>query len=90
MPNKINAIYGATLREKYNMLLSIIAIYVVYFDQQMHVCACVHMVKKYEKHSKIMKKVPFPSYVREAHVRCMKKNEEKSIKSTLKHLKYQK
>ena len=30
--------------------------YVVYFDQQMHACACVGMVENYEKHSKIIEK----------------------------------
>ena len=28
---------------------------VVYFDQQVHACACVHMVENNEKHLKIMK-----------------------------------
>ena len=39
----------------------------MYFNQQMHNCACVHMVEIDWKHWKIMKKVPFPSYTREAH-----------------------
>ena len=41
-------------------------IHVVYFD------ACVCMVENDEKHSKIIEKVPFPSWIREAHVRLMK------------------
>ena len=45
---------------------------VVYFDQQMHACACISMVENNEKHSKMMKKLPFPSCAREAHVRRMK------------------
>ena len=49
---------------------------VVYFDKQTHVCACVRMVVKNEKHWKMMKKVPFPSCAREAHVRRMKKNDD--------------
>ena len=54
---------------------------VVYFDQGMHVCACVHMVENDEKHWKMMKEVPFPSWAQEANVRLMKKNEEKSLMS---------
>ena len=42
---------------------------VVYFDQQMHACACIGMVENNENHSKMMKKVPFPSCAREAHKR---------------------
>ena len=45
---------------------------VVYFDQQVHACAFVRMVENDRKHSKMMIKVPFPSCVREAHVRLMK------------------
>ena len=52
---------------------------VVYFDQQTHAWACIGMVEIDEKHSKIMKKVPFSSCVLEAHVRLMKENEEKSL-----------
>ena len=37
------------------------------------------MVKNDEKHWKMMKKVTFPSCAQEAHVRRMKKNEEKSL-----------
>ena len=40
---------------------------VVYFNQQMHACACVYMVEK--KHSKIIKVILFSSCVQEAHVR---------------------
>ena len=53
--------------------------FVVYFDQQMHACACVRMIKNDEKHCRMMKKVPFPSCPQEAHVRRMKKNGEKSL-----------
>ena len=49
----------------------------MYFDQQMHACAC--MVENDKKHWKMMKKVPFPSCAREAHVRLVKKNKEKSL-----------
>ena len=52
---------------------------VVYFDQWTHAWACVCMFENNEKHLKIMKKVPFPSCVLEAHVRLVKKNEEKSL-----------
>ena len=38
------------------------------------------MVENDQKHWKMMKKVPFPSCVREAHVRLMKKNKEKGRK----------
>ena len=51
----------------------------VYFDQRMHACTCVRMVKNDQKYWKMKKKVPFPSCVREAHVRRMEKNEEKSL-----------
>ena len=37
------------------------------------------MVGNDEKHLKVMKKVPFASCVQKAHVRLMKKNEEKSL-----------
>ena len=50
----------------------------MYFDQQTHACACVRMVENDKKHSKMMKKVLFLLFAREAHVRRMKKNEEKS------------
>ena len=43
----------------------------IYFDQQTHACTCVHMVENDEKISKIMKKVPYPSCVPEAHVRLI-------------------
>ena len=49
---------------------------VVYFNQQMHACACIQMVKNDNKHSKKMNKVPFSTCAREAHERGMKKNEE--------------
>ena len=51
---------------------------VVYFNQQ------THMVENDRKHKKMMKKVSFPSCVREAHVRRMKKNEH------IKHMTYDK
>ena len=41
--------------------------------------ACIRMVKNDEKHWKMMKKVPFPLCAWEAHVRPMKKNEEKNL-----------
>ena len=53
-------------------------IFFVYFDQQTHACACVRMVENDKKHSKMMKKVLFLLFAREALVRRMKKNEEKS------------
>ena len=34
---------------------------VLYFDQQMHACACVRMVENYKKHLKMMKKIPLSS-----------------------------
>ena len=37
------------------------------------------MAENDRKHSKIMKKEPFSSCVREAHVRLVKKNEAKSL-----------
>ena len=43
-----------------------------------HAFAWLKTIKNDQKHSKIMKKVPFSSCTREAHVRLMKKNEEKS------------
>ena len=52
---------------------------VVYFNQKTHACAWVRMVEINWKHWKMMKKVPFPSYTREAHKRLTKKNEEKSL-----------
>ena len=55
---------------------------VVYFDQQTHACACICMVENDEKHWKMMKKVPFLSCAREAHVRSMKKSEEKTKLAT--------
>ena len=42
-------------------------IYVVYFDQPTHACACVRMVENDQNHSKMTKKVPFLSCVREAY-----------------------
>ena len=57
-------------RQVYNM-------FVVYFDQQMHACACVRIVENDQKHWKMKKKVPFPSCVLEAHVRLMKKTKKK-------------
>ena len=62
------------------LLRTKLATVVVYFNQRMHACACVRMVENDRKLSKIMKKVPFLSCVREAHVRLMKKNEEKITK----------
>ena len=50
---------------------------VVYFDQQMHACACVRMVENDQNHCKMSKKVLFSSCVREAYERLTKKNEEK-------------
>ena len=52
---------------------------VVYFDQRTHACACVRMVENDQKHSKMSKKVPFSSCVREAYKRLTNKNEEKSL-----------
>ena len=52
---------------------------VVYFNQQMHACACVRMVKNNEKHSKIIITVSFSLCAREAHVGLIKKKEEKSL-----------
>ena len=49
---------------------------VVYFDQGTHAWACVRMFKNDRKHKKMMIKVSFPSCVREAHVRPMKKNDK--------------
>ena len=50
--------------------------HVVYFDQRTHACPSVCMGENNKKHWKM---VPFPSCAREAHVRSMKKNEEKSL-----------
>ena len=46
---------------------------VVYFDQQTHACACIHMVENDQKHWIIMKKYLF----HHAYERLMKKKEEK-------------
>ena len=51
----------------------------MFFDQQMHACACICMFKNDQKHLKIIKKLPFSSCIPEAHVRLTKKNEEKSL-----------
>ena len=42
---------------------------VVYFDQQMHACACICMVENDKKRYKIIKKNLFSSCVRKAHER---------------------
>ena len=46
---------------------------VVCFDQRMHACSCICMVENNEKHSKIMKKIPFSSCTWEAHVVKLRK-----------------
>ena len=47
---------------------------VVYFNQQTHACACIHMVKNNEKHLKITKKYAQETLVR---LRLMQEQEEK-------------
>ena len=49
----------------------------MYFDQQTHACACIHMVENNEKRLKIIKKVLFSLYARETHVRLTQEHEEK-------------
>ena len=44
-------------------------LFVVYFYQQMHACACVRMVENDKKRSKIIQNILFSSCVGEAHVR---------------------
>ena len=44
-----------------------------------HAFACVRMVENDQKHSKMSKKVPFSSCVREAYERLTNKNQEKSL-----------
>ena len=51
------------------------AVYVVYFDQQMHACTCVGMVENNEKCFKIIKNILFSSCLQEAHVRLTYENE---------------
>ena len=46
----------------------------MYFDQQTHACACVHMVENNEKRLKIIKKVLFSSCAQETHVRLMQEH----------------
>ena len=50
---------------------------VVYFNQQTHACACVHMVENNEKRYKIVKKVLFSWYPQETQVRLMQQHKEK-------------
>ena len=49
----------------------------MYFDQQTHACACVHMVKNNEIRYQIVKKVLFSSSARETHLRLTQEQEEK-------------
>ena len=51
----------------------------MYFDQQTHACACVHMVKNNEKHLKMIKKVLLSSYTRETHVRLMQEHDKNAF-----------
>ena len=59
---------------------------VVYFDQRMHACACVHMVKNNEKRLNIIKKVLFSSYARETHVRLTQEHTTNYVKLTFEGL----